>query len=79
MPSLTDIAELKSLPVAMNVFIILPLYQFAFWPSDTDGVISGNRVVCIAVYVFCTGNFALFQPILAAVRAKICEESAGSC
>ena len=35
-------------------------------PSDTDGVISGNKAARIADRAFCTGNFALFQPVLAA-------------
>src|SRR5688500_6793656 len=49
------------------------------WPSDTDGAISGNKITCIAVCAFCTGNFALFQPISASGRAQIHEKSAGSC
>jgi hypothetical protein len=37
----------------------------------TDGAIGGNKITCIAVCVFCTGNFALFQPISAPGRAQI--------
>jgi hypothetical protein len=42
-------------------------------PSDTDGVISGNKAVQIAVWTFYTGNFS-FQPISVAVSAKIREK-----
>jgi hypothetical protein len=37
-------------------------------------MISGNKTVQISVRTFCTGNFAVFQPISAAVSAKICEK-----
>lgn len=39
-------------------------------PSDTDGVISGNKITCIAICAFYTGNFALFQLISTPGRAK---------
>jgi hypothetical protein len=35
----------------------------------TDGVISGNKAGQIFCQPVCTGNFVVFQPILAAVRA----------
>lgn len=44
------------------------------WPSDADGVISGNKAVQISGRTFCTGNFAALQPISAAVHAKICKK-----
>jgi hypothetical protein len=37
-------------------------------------VISGNKAIQIVVWTFCTGNFAVLQPISVAGRAKIGEK-----